>query len=103
MSIELVARDVVVTAEVQGRVEQKMEKILDRIHKETPVRLSVENSRGRFMAHLSMYIKGKEIVAQSEQKNMVAAIDEVIDRADRQCKKHYGKMQARRSDEIRPE
>lgn len=97
MSIELVSRDVVVTEEVQGRVEQKLEKILDRIHKETPVRLSLENNRGRFTAQLSMHVKGKEIVAQSEQKNMLAAIDEVIDRADRQVKKQYGKIHARRA------
>lgn len=96
MNIELVARDVVVSDEVQERVEQKLERVMERTNKETPVRLLVENSRGRYLAQLSMHVKGKEIVAQSEQKNMVAAIDECIDRADRQFRKHLDKKAARR-------
>ncbi len=100
MNIELVARDVVVNDEVHVRVEQKLEKILERVHKDTPVRLSLENSRGRYLAHLSMHVRGKEIVAQSEQKNMLAAIDEAIDRAERQFKKRHGKLSHKRGPKL---
>jgi putative sigma-54 modulation protein len=96
MKIDVVARDVVINDEVHGRVEQKLERIMDRVNKETPVRLLVENSRGRFMAQISMHLKGKEIIAQAEEKNMLAAIDEAIDKADRQFKKHYEKITSRR-------
>lgn len=96
MNIELVARDVVINERVQERVEQKLEKILDRTNKETPVRLMVENSRGRYLAHLSMHVKGKEIIAQSEQKTMLQAIDEAIEKADRQFKKHQDRLNSRR-------
>jgi len=97
MNVEVVAKDVVINDEVQVRVEQKLEKILERVNKETPVRLSVENSRGRFVAQVSMHIFGREIVAQGEQKNMLSAIDEAIDRADRQFKRHHEKMMERRT------
>ena len=96
MNIELVARDVVINDEVHGRVEQKLEKILDRTNKETPVRMMVENTRGRYVAQISMHVKGKEIVAQSEQKTMIQAIDEAIDKADRQFKKHQDRLHSRR-------
>jgi putative sigma-54 modulation protein len=97
MNVEVVAKDVVINDEVHGRVEQKLEKILDRVNKDTPVRLSVENSRGRFVAQVSMHIFGREIVAQGEQKSMLAAIDEAIDRADRQFKKRHEKLTERRT------
>ncbi len=96
MNIELVARDVVVNEEVHGRVEQKLEKILERTQMETPVRVLVENNRGRYVAQITMHVKGKEIFAQAEEKNMLAAIDDAIDKADRQFKKHQDKLQTRR-------
>jgi len=96
MNIELVARDVVFTDEVHVRVEQKLEKILERTSKEVPVRMMVENTRGRYLAHISMHVKGREIVAQSERKTMLQAIDEAIEKADRQFKKHQDKIIARR-------
>jgi len=96
MNIEVVARDVIINNEVQNRVEQKLEKILERSNKETSVRLLVENSRGRFSAQISMHVLGKEIVAQAEQKNMLAAIDEAIEKADRQFKKHHERISAKR-------
>ncbi len=95
MNIELVARDVVITAEVQGRVEQKLEKVLESTNKETPVRLLVENSHGRFVAQIKLHVRGKEIVAQAEEKNMVTAIDDVIEKAERQFRKRQERLTKR--------
>lgn len=92
MNIELVAREVVVNNEVQDRIEKKVEKILERVNKETPVRVLLETSHGQFEAHVSMNIKGKQIVAAGIHANMLAALDEALDKADRQCKKHYDKI-----------
>ncbi len=96
MNIELVARDVVINEEVHGRVEQKLERIMERTHMETPTRMMVENTKGRYVASITMHVKGREIVAQAEEKNMLQAIDEAIDKADRQFKKHRDKMRTKR-------
>ena len=96
MNIELVARDVVINEEVHGRVEQKLERILERTQMETPARMMVENARGRYVASITLHVKGREIVAQAEEKNMLQAIDEALDKADRQFRKHRDKMQAKR-------
>ncbi len=96
MNIELVARDVVINEEVHGRVEQKLERIMERTQMETPARMMVENTKGRYVASITVHVKGREIVAQAEEKNMLQAIDEAIDKADRQFRKHRDKMQAKR-------
>ncbi len=96
MNIDLVARDVVINEEVHGRVEQKLERIMERTQMETPARITVENNKGRYVASITLHVKGREIVAQAEEKNMVAAIDEAIEKADRQFKKHQEKMQTKR-------
>jgi putative sigma-54 modulation protein len=96
MNIELVARDVVVNEEVHSRVEQKLERIMERTHTETPARVMVENLRGRYVASITLHVKGKEIVAQAEEKNMLQALDLAIDKADRQFKKYQEKVQTKR-------
>jgi ribosomal subunit interface protein len=96
MNIELVAREVMVNDEVQDRIEKKVEKILERVNKETPVRVLLGNSHGQFEAHVSMNIKGKRIVAQGTHSNMLAALDDALDKADRQCKKHHDKRMSGR-------
>ena len=96
MNVEIVAKDVMVNDEVHGRVEKKLEKILEHSHKQTPVRVALGNSRGRYMAHITMTVKGKDIVAQAENRNMLAAIDDAMEKADRQFKKHHEKILSRR-------
>ena len=96
MNIEWVARDVVVTVEVQDRVTKKLEKILERSPKETPVRVMVSNTRNLFNAHLSMNVTGKEIVAQADNEHLVAALDDALDKAERQFNKHKDKLTRKR-------
>lgn len=96
MNIDLVARDVVINEEVHDRVEQKLERIMERTQMETPARMTVENTRGRYVASITLHVKGREIVAQAEEKNMLAAIDDAIDKADRQFRKHRDRMQNKR-------
>ena len=96
MNIEVVARDVEVTAELQDRLERKLERILDRRNKELPVRVLFEETRGRFQTHISMHVFGKEVFGQAEEKNLIAALDEACDKVDRQVGKIYDRMNAKR-------
>ena len=96
MNIELVARDVVINEDVHVRVEQKLGKILERSNKEIPVRMMVENTKGRFFAQVTMHVSGKEIIAQADEKNMLRAIDEALEKVDRQFKKHHDKRVSHR-------
>jgi ribosomal subunit interface protein len=96
MNIELTTREAVVSTEVQSRLEKKLEKLLERTNKETPVRVMVEESRGRFNAHISMSLMGKPLVGESENKNMVAALDDAVEKVERQFNKLYERVQDHR-------
>jgi putative sigma-54 modulation protein len=52
--------------------------------------LSVEKLRHK--AEATMHITGGNIFADAEQENMYAAIDALVDKLDRQVKKHKEKM-----------
>ncbi|MBM4371028.1 MAG: ribosome-associated translation inhibitor RaiA [Deltaproteobacteria bacterium] len=96
MNIEIVARDVEVTPEIQERLERKLERILERRNKEQPVRVLLAESRGRFQARISMHVFGKEIFGEAEEKNVIAAVDEACEKVDRQIGKIYQRMTAKR-------
>lgn len=96
MNIEITTKEAVVSEEVQTRLEKKLEKLLERTNKETPVRVLVEESRGRFNAHINLSLMGKDLVAQAENKNMVAALDEALERVERQFNKLYERIQDHR-------
>ena len=96
MNIEVVAREVTVTPEVQDRLERKLERILDRRNRDLPVRVQVEEVRGRFQTHISLHMQGKEIFGQAEEKNLIASVDEACDKVDRQISKVYDRMTSKR-------
>ncbi|MFH1531595.1 MAG: ribosome-associated translation inhibitor RaiA [Pseudomonadota bacterium] len=96
MNIEVVAREVEVTPELQDRLERKLERILDRRNKEQPVRVQLEEVRGRFQAHISMHIYGKEVFGQAEEKNLIASVDEACEKVERQVSKIYDRLATKR-------
>ncbi len=96
MNIEVVAREVEVTPEVQERLERKLERILERRNREQPVRVQFEEIRGRFQTHVSMHIHGKDVFCQAENKNLIASVDEVCDKVERQISKIYDRLGAKR-------
>ena len=96
MNIEVVSKEVDVTTELQDRLERKLERILERRNKEQPVRVLMSESRGRFQTQISMYIHGKEVLARSEEKNLVAAVDEAIDKVERQVARIHEKVTQKR-------
>jgi putative sigma-54 modulation protein len=68
-----------------GRLERHFDHVTD-----THVVLSVEKLRHK--AEATMHITGSNIFADAEQENMYAAIDSLVDKLDRQVKKHKEKM-----------
>jgi ribosomal subunit interface protein len=96
MNIEVVAREVEVTTDVQERLERKLERILDRRNKEQPVRVQIEEVRGRFQTHVSMHIYGKEVFGQAEEKNLIASVDEACEKVERQVSKIYDRLATKR-------
>ena len=92
MKINLTGHHVELTDPLREYVNNKMDRLerhFDHVT-DTHVVLSVEKLRHK--AEATMHISGGKIFADAEQENMYAAIDSLVDKLDRQVKKHKEKM-----------
>lgn len=92
MQINLTGHHVDITDSLRNFVHEKFEKLerhfdhINNVH----VILSVEKLRQ--IAEAKLNVNGGEIFANSENEDMYAAIDALIDKLDRQVIKHKEKM-----------
>lgn len=92
MQINLTGHHVDITDALRGFVNEKFAKLerhfdhINNVH----VILSVEKLRQKAEAKLN--VNGGELFADHEDGDMYAAIDQLIDKLDRQVKKHKEKL-----------
>ena len=92
MKINLTGHHVELTDPLREYVNSKMDRLerhFDQVT-DTHVVLSVEKLRHK--AEATMHVSGGKIFADAEQENMYAAIDALVDKLDRQVKKHKEKI-----------
>ena len=92
MQIDVTGRHVDVTDSLKAYVEnkfQKLERHFEHINN-THVILSVEKERQK--AEATVHVNRGNLFADNEQADMYAAIDGLIDKLDRQLKKHKEKL-----------
>ena len=92
MQLNLTGHHVDITDSLRNYVEEKMERVERHFDKvmNTHVILSVESLRHKAEATINM--SGNNIFAENTEENMYAAIDGLIDKLDRQVKKHKEKI-----------
>ncbi len=92
MQIELTGHHIEVTDSLRDYVNEKMarlERHFDKVSN-AHVILSVENVRHK--AEATVHMSGHDIFADSTEGDMYAAIDKLVDKLDRQVKKHKEKI-----------
>ncbi|MGE0876459.1 MAG: ribosome-associated translation inhibitor RaiA [Burkholderiales bacterium] len=77
-----------------GRITRHFDHVID-IH----VILSVDKLRQK--AEVTLHVRGKDIHCESEQEDLYAAIDLMVDKLDRQVLKYKGKMADKPHDSIK--
>ena len=87
MQFDLVVKGTRVGNYARERMEHKLAKAVERFHREIPVRVSVEESKGLFEARVTSAVNGRELLAQSESRSMLEAVDEAIMKFERQLLK----------------
>ncbi len=92
MQMNLTGHHVEITDSLRNYVEEKMQKIERHFDKVTNnhVILTVEGNRQK--AESTIHVSGNDIHAECTEENMYAAIDSMIDKLDRQVKKHKEKI-----------
>jgi putative sigma-54 modulation protein len=92
MQIDITGHHVDITEALRDYVHLKMDRVerhFDIVNK-AHVILSIEKQRQK--AEATLQIKGSKVFAETIEEDMYAAIDTLIDKLDRQVKKHKEKL-----------
>jgi len=92
MQINLSGHHVDLTTPLRDYVNSKMERLERHFDHVTDVHVVLGVEKLRHKAEATMHISGGDIFAEAVEENMYAAIDALVDKLDRQLKKHKEKI-----------
>ena len=92
MQINLSGHHVDITTPLREYVNSKMERLERHFDHVTDIHVVLGVEKLRHKAEATMHISGGDIFADSVEENMYAAIDGLVDKLDRQLKKHKEKI-----------
>lgn len=92
MQLNITGHHVEMTESMNNYVTSKMEKLERHFDHVTNVHVILSVEKTRQKAEATIHITGNDIFANAEDENMYAAIDALIDKLDRQIKKHKEKV-----------
>ncbi len=99
MNLTISGHHLEVTPPLRGHVTAKLERITRHFDQVVDIKvlLSVEQAKEksrRHKAECTLLVKGGELFAEASHEDMYAAVDELMDKMDRQVVKHKDKVQA---------
>jgi putative sigma-54 modulation protein len=92
MQINLSGHHVDITTPLREYVNSKMDRLQRHFDHVTDIHVVLGVEKLRHKAEATMHISGGTIFADAVEENMYAAIDALVDKLDRQLKKHKEKI-----------
>jgi putative sigma-54 modulation protein len=92
MQINLTGHHVDVTPPLRDYVNSKMERLERHFDHVTNIHVVLSVEKLRHKAEATLHVSGGNLFADAVQEDMYAAIDSLVDKLDRQVKKHKEKM-----------
>ncbi len=99
MNLNLTGRHLDITPGIRQHVIDKMAKIKNHFDSVMDVTVILSVDKLRQKAEGSVHLSGKDVFVESEDDNLYVAIDNMIEKLDRQIIKHKEKYAARRHDD----
>lgn len=93
MQLNITGHHVDITDSLQNYVESKLERLERHFDNVTNVHVILTVEKQRQKAEATIHISGADVFADAVNSDMYASIDALIDKLDRQVKKHKEKMQ----------
>ena len=98
MNLTISGHHLEVTPALRGYVTQKLDRIMRHFDQVVDVRvlLSIENQKekqGRQRAECNIHVKGSDLFAECASEDLYAAVDELVDKLDRQVVRHKDRLQ----------
>lgn len=81
-----------VTPALRDRIATKMEKLKRHFDHVTDIHVTLSVEKQRHQAEATVNVSGGKLHAKSVEEDMYAAIDGLVDKLDRQIKKHKEKL-----------
>jgi putative sigma-54 modulation protein len=95
--MNLTGHHVDITDALRQYVTTKFERLERHFDSVTNVHVVLSVEKLQQKAEAKMHVSGADVFADSIHEDMYAAIDALVDKLDRQVKKHKEKLQTRRS------
>jgi putative sigma-54 modulation protein len=92
MQINITGHHVDITPALRAYVEEKLERLERHFDNITNTHVILEIEKDRQKAEATINVSRGRVYADSENENMYAAIDSLVDKLDRQIKKHKEKL-----------
>ena len=92
MQLNLTGHHVDLTEPMRDYVNSKMERLERHFDHVTDVHVVLSVEKTRHKAEATMIVSGGKLFADSVEADMYAAIDALVDKLDRQVKKHKEKL-----------
>jgi putative sigma-54 modulation protein len=96
MQVNLTGRHLDITDSIRNYVNSKFEKLERHFDSVTMVNVILGIEKQRRMAEANFHVSGQDIHAETENEDMYAAIDALVDKLDRQLMKYKEKLQSHR-------
>ncbi|NOX77120.1 MAG: ribosome-associated translation inhibitor RaiA [Gammaproteobacteria bacterium] len=91
MQISVSGQHLEITTSLRDYITGKLERLERHFDKVTKAHVILSVEKLRQKAEATLHIRGADIFAEAENENMYAAIDALMDKLDRQVKKHKEK------------
>ncbi len=97
MQISLTGHHIDITDSLRNCVESKFERLERHFDHVSNVHVILTVEKLRQKAEATLHLNGVDVFAESVQEDMYAAIDSLVDKLDRQVKKHKEKTKNHRA------
>ncbi len=91
MQINLTGHHIDITDSLRNHVDNKFERLERHFDHVSNVHVILTVEKLRQKAEATLHLNGADVFAESVQEDMYAAIDSLVDKLDRQVKKHKEK------------
>jgi putative sigma-54 modulation protein len=98
MNLHLTGHHLEVTPALREYLTSKLERVKRHFDQVIDVAVVLSTEREQRKAEATVHLSGKDLFAESQDPDMYAAIDGLIDKLDRQIVKHKEKLSSGRSD-----
>ncbi|MBI1731334.1 MAG: ribosome-associated translation inhibitor RaiA [Gammaproteobacteria bacterium] len=96
MQISVTGQNIDITPAIRSYVEEKFTRLERHFDRLTNVHVILHVEKERRRAEASVHVNRADLFADHEHPDMYAAIDGLVDKLDRQVKKHKERLQDRR-------